>query len=153
VSRADTILIAQCHTVAGMAFPRESVKQRRDAIPGRVRVVARVLQCQSIKCPYTGAGSWTMCVQVPSSETVLAERALSPRARRTPPEGVLRPRARRTPPEGASSPRARRTTPEGARSPRARWNLLEGRSAVPPWRATGATRTVIASCACFRFVS
>jgi hypothetical protein len=80
-----------------------------------------------------------MCVQVPLSETVLTERALSPRARRTPPEG-------------ASSPRARRTPPKGARSPRARWTLLEGRSAVPPWRATGATRTVIASCACFRFV-
>jgi hypothetical protein len=28
-----------------------------------------------------------MCVQVPSSETVLAEGALSPRARRTSPEG------------------------------------------------------------------
>jgi hypothetical protein len=53
-----------------MAFPRESVKQHRDAIPGRVRVVARVLLCQSIKCPYTGAGAWTTCVQVPSSEAV-----------------------------------------------------------------------------------
>jgi hypothetical protein len=65
-------LIAQCHTVAGMVFPRELVKQRRDAIPGRGRVVARVLRCQSIKCPYTGAGAWTTCVQVPSSEADLA---------------------------------------------------------------------------------
>jgi hypothetical protein len=28
-----------------------------------------------------------------------------------------------------------------------------GRSAVPPRRAAGATRVVIVSCACFRFVS
>jgi hypothetical protein len=90
------------------------VKQRRDANPGRVRVVARVLRRQSIKCPYTGAGAWTTCVQVLSSETVLAEGALSPRARRTPPEGALRPRARRNLPEGAFNPQARRTPPEGA---------------------------------------
>jgi hypothetical protein len=96
-----------------MASPRESVEQRRDAIPGRVTVVARVPRCQSIKCPYTGAGAWTKCVQVPSSGTDLVEGALSPRARRT---------------------------------------LLEGRSAVPPWRAVGGTRVVIVSCVCFRFV-
>jgi hypothetical protein len=70
-----------------MASPREFVKQHRDAIPGRVRVVARVLRRQSIKCPYTGAEAWATCVQVPSSETVLADGALSPRARRTLPEG------------------------------------------------------------------
>jgi hypothetical protein len=40
-----------------MAFPRELVKQRRDTILGRVRVVARVLRCQSIKCMYTGGRS------------------------------------------------------------------------------------------------
>jgi hypothetical protein len=51
-----------------MASPRESVEQRRDAIPGCVRVVACVLWRQSIKCPYTGAGAWTTRVQVPSSE-------------------------------------------------------------------------------------
>jgi hypothetical protein len=38
---------------------------------------------------------------------------LSPRARRTPPEGARKPRARRTPPEGASIPQARRTSLEG----------------------------------------
>jgi hypothetical protein len=122
-----------------MAFPRELVKQRRDAIPGRVRVVARILRCQSIKCPYTGAGAWTTCVQVPSSEADLAEGALSPPARRTSPEGLLRPRARRTSPEGASNPRARRTPPEGA-------------FVVPSWRAAGASRVVILSFVCFRFV-
>jgi hypothetical protein len=122
-----------------MASPRESVEQRRDVIPGRVRVVARILRCQSIKCPYTGAGAWAKCVHVPLSETDLVEGALSPRARRTSPEGALSPRGRQTPPEGALSPRARRT-------------LLEGRSAVPPWRAVGATRVVIVSCVCFRFV-
>jgi hypothetical protein len=80
-----------------MAILRELVKQRRDAIPGRVRVEVRVLRCQSIKYPYTGAGAWTTCVQVPSSEAVLAEWALSPRARR----GLLV-GASRTPPEGSS---------------------------------------------------
>jgi hypothetical protein len=123
------------------------VEQRRDAIPRRARVVACVLWCQSIKCPYTGAGAWTTCMQVPSSEAVLAEGALSPRGRQTSPEGVLRPRARRTPPEGARSPRARRTLLEVARSPRARRTLLKGRSVVPPWRGTGTARTMIVSCA------
>jgi hypothetical protein len=61
-----------------MAFPRESVEQHQDAIPGRVRVVARVLRCQSIKCPYTGAGAGAMCVHVPSSEAVLAEGGVEP---------------------------------------------------------------------------
>jgi hypothetical protein len=112
-------VIAQCYTVAGMAFNRESVKQHGDAIHGRVRVVARVLRCQSIKCPYTGVGAWTMCVQVPSSEAVLAEGVLSPRARRTSPEGVLGPRVRRTSPEGAF--------------------------VVPSWWAAEAARVVIVS--------
>jgi hypothetical protein len=50
--------------------------------------------------------------------------------------------------EGAFSPRAGRTADlaDGASSP-------EGASAVPPWRAAGATRVVIVSCACFRFMS
>jgi hypothetical protein len=137
----------------GMASPRELVEQRWDAIPGCARVVACVLRCQSIKCPYTGAGAWATCVQTPSSETVLVEGALSPRARRTLPEGGLSPRARWTPPEGALRPRARRTSPEGVCSPRARRTLLEGCSAVPPWRAAGATRVVVMSCMCFRCVS
>jgi hypothetical protein len=61
-----------------MAFPRELVKQRRDVIPGRVRVMARILLCLSIKCPYTGAGAWTTCVQVPSSEENLARGGVEP---------------------------------------------------------------------------
>jgi hypothetical protein len=61
-----------------MASPRELVKQRRDAIPRRVRVVARVPRRQSIKCPYTGAGAWMACVQVTSSEAVLAEGGVEP---------------------------------------------------------------------------
>jgi hypothetical protein len=122
-----------------MAFPRESVEQHRDAIPGRVRVVARVLQCQSIKCPYTGAGAGATCVQVPSSEAVLAEGVLNPQARRSSPEGAFSPRARRVLLVGASNPRARRTPPEGT-------------SAVPPWQAAGATRVVVVSCTRFRFV-
>jgi hypothetical protein len=109
----DSGLIEQCFTVAGMAFPRESVKQHRGVIPRRVRVVARVLRCMSIKCLYTGAGVGTTCVQVPSSEAVLAEGAFIPRARRTSPEGAFIPQARRTPPEGAFSPQARRTSLEG----------------------------------------
>jgi hypothetical protein len=41
VSWGCTGLTTQCYIVAGMAFPRESVEQRRGVIPGRVRVVAR----------------------------------------------------------------------------------------------------------------
>jgi hypothetical protein len=80
------------------------------------------------------------CVQVPSSEADLAR-------------GGLSPRVRRTSPDGARSPRARRTSPEGARSPRARRSLLEGRSAVPPSRVARATGVVVVSCMCFRCVS
>jgi hypothetical protein len=128
----------------GVAFPRESVKQQRG--------VAYILGCQSIKCSYTGAGAGTSCMQVPSSEVVLAEGAFSPRARRTLPEGASGSRARRTLPEGAFNPRARRTLPEGVFSPQARQTLPEGASAAPPWQAAGATRVVIMSCACFRFM-
>jgi hypothetical protein len=32
---ADTGLIAQCYTVAGMAFPRESVERHRGVTPRR----------------------------------------------------------------------------------------------------------------------
>jgi hypothetical protein len=51
---ADTGLIALCYIVVGMAIPSELVKQRRGAILRHVWVVARVLRCQSIKCPYGG---------------------------------------------------------------------------------------------------
>jgi hypothetical protein len=84
----------------GDGLPRELVKQRRDAIPWRVRVVARVLRRQSIKCLYTEAGAWTTCMQVPSSETVLGEGALSPRARRTSPEGGVEPSSKANPARG-----------------------------------------------------
>jgi hypothetical protein len=54
---------------------------------------------------------------------------------------------------GGFSPRARRNSPEGASDPQARRSLLEGRSAVPPWRIAGATRVVVVSYMCFRCVS
>jgi hypothetical protein len=91
-------------------------------------------------------------MQVPSSEAVLAEGALSPRARRTSPEGVLSLRARRTAPEGVLRPRARRASLVGASIPRARRTPPEGASAVPPWRAAGATWVVIVWCVSFRLV-
>jgi hypothetical protein len=54
------------------------------------------------------------CVQWPSSEAGLARGGVSPRARRTSPEGSFDPRARRTSPEGVFSPRGRWASPEGA---------------------------------------
>jgi hypothetical protein len=66
----------------------------------------------------------------PSSEADLARGVgLSPRARRTPPEGALRPRARWNSPEGASNPRARRISPEGVSNTRGapRYVALAGR--------------------------
>jgi hypothetical protein len=89
--------------------------------------------------PIHGAGAGTTCVQVPSSEAVLAEGVLNPRARRTSPGGGVEPSSEADSARGTSNPRARRTPPEGA-------------PAVPPWRAAGATRVVIVSCMCFRFV-
>jgi hypothetical protein len=161
-----------------MASPSESAEQRRDAIPGRVRVVACVLRCQGIKFPYGGRGADDVRAGAferdgphrggvePSSEADLARGggvgplsvadpargALTPRARRTPPEGLLRPQARRNSPEGASRPRTRRTPLVGASNPRARRTPPEGAFVVPPRRAAGATRVVIVSRVCFRFV-
>jgi hypothetical protein len=137
-----------------MASPRELVEQRRDAIPGRAKVVVRVLRCQGIKCPYTGAGARGTCVRVPSSEADPARGGAQPSSEADFTRGSgLSPRARRTPPEGALRPRARRTSPKGASNPRARRTSLEGRPAVPPWRAAGTTRGVVVSCTCFRCVS
>jgi hypothetical protein len=87
----------------------------------------------------------------PSSEVDLA-RGGSPRVRQTPNEGALRLRVRRNSPEGALRPRRRRTTLEGTSNPQARRTPPEGSFVVPPWRAAGATRVVIVSRACFRFV-
>jgi hypothetical protein len=47
---------------------------------------------------------------------------------------------------GEPRPRGRSALERGGPRPR-------GHFAVPPWRAAGATRVVIVSCACFRFVS
>jgi hypothetical protein len=63
------------------------VEQRRDVIPGRVRVVARVLRCQSIKCPYTGAEAWTKCMQVASSEADPARGGVQPPGEADPARG------------------------------------------------------------------
>jgi hypothetical protein len=149
-----------------MASPRELVKQRRDAIPRRARVVACVLRRQDIRMPVRGQEHGRRacrCLRArrtppeeafsPRARRIPPEGALRPRARWTPPEGVFSPRARRTPPEGVFSPRARRTPPEGLRCLRARRTLLEGHSAVPPWWAAGATRVVVVSRMCFRCVS
>jgi hypothetical protein len=75
----------------------------------------------------------------PSSEVDPTRGALRPRARQNSPEGASRSRKRQTPLEGTSNPRVRRTPPEGA-------------FVVPPWRAAGATRVVIMSRVCFRFL-
>jgi hypothetical protein len=89
-------------------------------------------------------------VSEPSSEADLARGVrLSPRSRRTPPEGALGPRARRNSFKGASDPRARRNSSKGASDPRARRTLLEGCPAMPPWQAAGATWVVVVSCTCF----
>jgi hypothetical protein len=150
----------------------------RDAIPGRVRVVACVLRCHGIKCPYGGRGADDVHAGAferdgprrggvepsseadlarggggePSSEVDPARGGVDLRAKRTSPEGLLRPRARRNSPEGASRPRTRRTLLVGASNPRARRTPPEGAFVVPPWRAAGATRVVIVSRVCFRFV-
>jgi hypothetical protein len=162
-----------------MAFPWESAEQRRGVIPRRVRVVARSCGVRALNAHVREQERWRRAREGPRVRRTSPEGVSSPRARRTPPEGASNPRARRTLPEGASSPRARRTPPEGAFSPRVRWTPPEGafsplarwtspegplslerggprprgHSVVLPWRAAGATRVVIVSHTCFRFVS
>jgi hypothetical protein len=66
------------------------MEQRWDAIPGCARVVACVLRCHSIKCPYTGAGAWTTCVQVPSSEADPARGGVEPPSEADPARGGVK---------------------------------------------------------------
>jgi hypothetical protein len=112
VSRGDTGLTTQCYTVAGMAFPRESVEQHRSVIPRRVRVVAQSCSVRALNAR-TREQERGRC----------AREGL--RASRTPPEGAFSLRARRTPPEGAFRPRARGASPEGA------FNLLTDKRHIP----------------------
>jgi hypothetical protein len=60
-----------------------SVGTRFLGVPGSWRASCCVMALNA----RTGVGAWATCVQMPSSKTVLAEGALSPRARRTLPEG------------------------------------------------------------------
>jgi hypothetical protein len=115
-----------------MASPRELAKQRRGVIPKRVRVVARPCCVGALNArtrvreqvrvrraggACVGALEWSGphprgCSALERGG-LCSRGGLSPRARRTPPEGAWKPRAGRTPPEGASIPRARRTSLEG----------------------------------------
>jgi hypothetical protein len=81
---ADTGLVAQSPTVAGMAPPRELAEQRRGVIPRRV--MARLC-----------------CVRALNARTRAREQV----------RFVREPRARRSPLEGGGDPRARRTLLEG----------------------------------------
>jgi hypothetical protein len=72
-----------------MVSPRELVGQRRDAIPGRAKVVACVLRCQGIKCPYTGVEVWATCVQGPSSEADSAQGGVQPSGEADPARGSV----------------------------------------------------------------
>jgi hypothetical protein len=78
-------------------------------------------------------------MQVASSEADTARGGVQPSGEVDPARGSAEASSEADPAEGAHSPRARRT-------------LLEGRSVVPPWLATGATRAVIMLCAYFRCV-
>jgi hypothetical protein len=98
---ADTGLIAQCYTAAGMSSPRELVKQRRDAVPGRARVAACVLRCQGIKCPHGGrsvddvrAGALERGGHRPRGRSALERGGHHPRGRSALERGRSRPRGR-----------------------------------------------------------
>jgi hypothetical protein len=125
-----------------MASPRELAKQRRGVIPRRVRVVAqpcgvRALNARTCVREQVRAGAWERRAWVPSSGAGPARGGAQPSSEADLARGAgLSPRARRTPPEGARKPRARRTPPEGASIPRARRTLLEG----DPLRCTGGPR-------------
>jgi hypothetical protein len=93
------------------------------------------------------------CVQVPSSEADLARGGVRPSGEADPARGSAEASSEADSARGGVQPSSEADPAGGARSPRARRTLLEGRSAVPPWRATGVTRAVIVSCTCFRCVS
>jgi hypothetical protein len=82
---ADTGLVAQSPTVAGMGSPY-GVGRTAPGRDSQARSGA-ALPCQGIKCPYTRAGVGALVRE--------------PRARRSPLEGGVSPRARRTPLERA----------------------------------------------------
>jgi hypothetical protein len=119
---ADTGLVAQSPTVAGMGSPLGV----GGTAPGRDSQArsGAALPCQSIKCPYTRAGAGAL-VREPRARRSLLGGGVSPRAGRSPLEG------------GGASPRARRTLLEGALC----WAVLVGRGSH---RGVGC-----AVCVCF----
>jgi hypothetical protein len=68
------------------------------------------------------------------------------------PMGGVEPSSEADPARGGVKASSEAELARGASNPRARRTLLEGRSGVPPWRATGATRVVVVLCMCFRCV-
>jgi hypothetical protein len=136
-----------------MASPRELVEQCRDAIPGRTRVVVCVLRCQSIKCSYAGAGARATCVQGPLSEADFARGGIQPSGEADPARGSVEAPSEANPARGVAQPSSEADLTRRTSIPRARRTSLEGRFAVPPWRAAGATRIVVVSCMCSRCVS
>jgi hypothetical protein len=85
-----------------MASPRELVEQRRDAIPGRTRVVVCVLWCQSIKCPYMGVGARATCVQGPSSKADSARGGVQPSGEADPARASVQPSGEADPARGGA---------------------------------------------------
>jgi hypothetical protein len=119
-----------------MAFPRESVEQHRGVIPRHVRVVAQSCGVRAL-----------------NARTREQERGR--RARGGLERGGPRPRGRLALERGRPRPRGRLALERGGLRPRGRLALERGgprprrHSAVPSWRAAGATRVVIVSRACF----
>jgi hypothetical protein len=115
---ADTGLVAQSTTVAGMGSPQGvggtalgRGSQARDGV---------ALPCQSIKCSYPRAGAGAL-VREPRARQSPLEEGVSPRARRNPLEGVPEPSSEAEPARG-------------------------GRLVGPLWWAAGATAAWAAPC-------
>jgi hypothetical protein len=90
-----------------MASPRELAEQRRGVIPRRVRVGARPCGVRALNArtrvrEQVRAGAWETRAWVPSSEADPARGGAQPSSEADLVRGAgLSPRARRTPPEGA----------------------------------------------------
>jgi hypothetical protein len=136
-----------------MAFPRESVEQHRGVIPRRVRVVAQ-------SCGGRALNARTREQEQGRRRVAALERGgPRPRGRSALGRGEPHPRGRPTLERGGPHPRGHPDLERGGPRPRGRLALERGgprprgHSAVPPWRAAGATRVVIVSCTYFRFMS
>jgi hypothetical protein len=121
-----------------MASPRELVKQCPNAIPGRASVVACVLRCQGIKCPYGGRSVGHVCAVAlerdgprrggaeASSEADTAQGGVQPSSEADTARGGVQPSSEVDPARGGVQPSSEADPARGGALPSSEADLTRG---------------------------